>query len=509
MKIWRIVDAISVDLAILRCAAWFVPGEQRAEWLAEWRSELWYVRQACDRESQSLSHGNKAATAFCMGAFKDALWLRRNSSRSKRRNLFRLESPLWCTFFLVVLTAASLLFTLRLPGAHHAIPFFPDDYPSNVAMISPIRVGMISPIRPYASLFPTIRIEEYRSWTNSAQRLFTSLAFYQSMVSRVDVGQGQKVDFSVAKASKNLFELLNIPVSSLASDPSERDDTAKLILSDAAWRKYFHRDSHIAGRVLYVAGERAMVVGMVSEYSWRLPGKMDAWLLEDDQRLAALPTGSKGVVVAQVRTSAFQPHKDWRMAVPNEKGSYDRFDCVPLAQRIRRPFRYFLFIITLACLILPVTTRLSLGEYPLNRHALPWATRIRRWIFLLTKVVCILLMVYCASFYLEYLRMVGSPLQTLVQFLWVGCLFAFRWALIDQRQRCPVCLRLLTHPVQVGEHARILLGWSGTELMCTKGHGLLHVPEMPTTSFHRQRWLSLDASWGDLFSSVYPVSKSR
>ena len=57
-------ERMTLPLAILRTAALLVPGESRAEWLAEWRSELWYV------------HGNTAA--FCAGAFRDALWVRRN-----------------------------------------------------------------------------------------------------------------------------------------------------------------------------------------------------------------------------------------------------------------------------------------------------------------------------------------------------------------------------------------------------------------------------------------------
>jgi len=42
-------------------------------------------------------------------------------------------------------------------------------------------------------------------------------------------------------------------------------------------------------------------------------------------------------------------------------------------------------------------------------------------------------------------------------------------------------------------------GWYGTEFLCLKGHGLLHVPEIPTT-YNTQRWMDLDASWGSLFS---------
>src|SRR6266849_9772059 len=95
-------------LAILRGAAWLVPREQRAEWLAEWRSELWSVWRTCNREP-------RAATAFCLGAFKDALWLRRNSPSPNACERFRLGSPLRCCLFLAVLAAASSFIAFRLP----------------------------------------------------------------------------------------------------------------------------------------------------------------------------------------------------------------------------------------------------------------------------------------------------------------------------------------------------------------------------------------------------------
>jgi hypothetical protein len=63
---------VRIHLTILRLAARLTPREQREEWFAEWRSELWYVCQA-----------GKPATAFCLGSFKDALWLRRNSPPSQ------------------------------------------------------------------------------------------------------------------------------------------------------------------------------------------------------------------------------------------------------------------------------------------------------------------------------------------------------------------------------------------------------------------------------------------
>lgn len=82
---------------ILVAASLLAPGDQRAGWIEEWRSELWYIPR-------------RGATLFCLGAFPDALWLRRNDASPANH----LESPLSCLAVLATLAAVSMLVTLRL-----------------------------------------------------------------------------------------------------------------------------------------------------------------------------------------------------------------------------------------------------------------------------------------------------------------------------------------------------------------------------------------------------------
>jgi hypothetical protein len=112
--------------------------------------------------------------------------------------------------------------------------------------------------------------------------------------------------------------------------------------------------------------------------------------------------------------------------------------------------------------------------------------------FLAAKVALILAMVYCGVRYVNY-RGGADPGILFVSIL------ALRWAVIDQRQRCPVCLRLLINPVRVGRPSQTFLEWYGTEFMCDRGHGLLHVPEIATSCYSAQQWLRLDPSWRSLF----------
>jgi hypothetical protein len=47
---------------------------------------------------------------------------------------------------------------------------------------------------------------------------------------------------------------------------------------------------------------------------------------------------------------------------------------------------------------------------------------------------------------------------------------------------------LLAYPARIGRSSQTFLEWYGTEFMCVKGHGVPHVPEIPTLSFQKRRW---------------------
>ncbi|MGA3326805.1 MAG: hypothetical protein ABSF45_20255 [Terriglobia bacterium] len=147
------------------------------------------------------------------------------------------------------------------------------------------------------------------------------------------------------------------------------------------------------------------------------------------------------------------------------------------------------------CPVLLAITSLSLGEFPARSGLHAWRGRLRRGIFLSGKLALIMLIVCCGVFILSY-NVVTFPPAVFLMFYGMlgGYTVALRWALNDQRGRCPVCLHLLTHPVSLGARSRCFLGLNGTGLMCPKGHGLLHVPESPTSWFGTQRWLGLDSS---------------
>jgi hypothetical protein len=73
------------------------------------------------------------------------------------------------------------------------------------------------------------------------------------------------------------------------------------------------------------------------------------------------------------------------------------------------------------------------------------------------------------------------------------------WSIHDQQKRCRVCLQLLGIPIRIGAPGSILFNWAGTEMVCSKGHGVLYLPDSEAKWLEGDRWNNLDDSWAGLF----------
>jgi len=147
-----------------------------------------------------------------------------------------------------------------------------------------------------------------------------------------------------------------------------------------------------------------------------------------------------------------------------------------------------ILVLLMSLLVLPVATSLDLGEYPPNNRSL--FSLVKRWAFFAAKTAFLLDTILCAVLTLDSIGLAPIMGHLLV----TGYILSFRWAIADQRRRCPVCLYTLTNPVRIGQSSQMFLDWYGTELICAKGHGVLQVPEIPTSCYRSQRWLSFDVS---------------
>src|SRR5581483_1678471 len=116
-------EDMTLQIAILYAARLLVPRAQRPDWFAEWKAELEFVSE----------NAGTAATSFCCGAFRDAIWLRRNSLPSAMPSAV-LASPWRCITLLATLAAAAVFLPLR-PLVQSATPT-PDAFdPGRTALV--------------------------------------------------------------------------------------------------------------------------------------------------------------------------------------------------------------------------------------------------------------------------------------------------------------------------------------------------------------------------------------
>ena len=158
-------------------------------------------------------------------------------------------------------------------------------------------------------------------------------------------------------------------------------------------------------------------------------------------------------------------------------------------------------MLTISVLILPAV-RLAMGPSA-DRCPMPWRSKLRHGIFLALKIALVQPLMFWGFLGFVWL---GAVVPVAPQFALAAFWFlTFRWLLLDQRRRCPVCLRLLTDPVRIGSASQTFLEWYGAESVCSRGHGLLHVSETPASYTAKPEWLRLGDSWSSLFSRAAGV----
>jgi hypothetical protein len=484
------------DHAMLRIASLVVPRRQRAEWRQEWQSELWHVRRTCAPTGCVSWSAEQQVMAFCLGAFQDAFCLRRHGIPIRFPRPAKQGSAAQCILALAAILFACYATARLLPGVRAERGLM-------VGQVNPGLV-MIQNAGYSDDNSPTIMPRQYRAWKAHKQQYFDGFAFFRvesNFVSPQSAPTGSRaVAWGVAHASANLFVLLGLPLRFADSYRNSADALPSVILSEQLWTREFGANPHLTGTVVRVGTRWARIAGVAPNGFWRLPGKVDAWLLESEPESAhgagyvvahLTPAGAAEMWTPCVHITAYGPDD-----------SEDNLLGISIEDYRPSPWSIYLFALLLALLALPAITSVSLGESSVSPQRTSWSRRLSRLSFFCAKIAFLLPIVYFASLDMAFAFTTPySDASAYIQLISTFglCLFGLRWILRDQRQRCPVCLRLVEHPAQVGQASRTFLAWNGTELMCMDGHTLLHVPGIPTSWFGAQRWLYLDTSWDFLF----------
>jgi len=454
--------------ALVWGASLLVPAAKRSEWLEEWRAELWYVLRECSSKTSDHPRSMKEATVFCMGAYRDAIWLRKRSWQRQQRLSQIRGSALFCAFGLVGTLFATweiAQLSPRVVAVHEMARI----------LVSRPRLSDKSPALFSGSL--DFRVEnQVKKLFGFPRRYFDGFSHYRITRDAVWADLMPRTEWTIAHAPPNFFAVTHLPLRPIGNARMNPARLPQLVLSEETWMRDFGGKQNITGIQLRIGSVDAIVIGVASSGSTNFPGYANAWLLDSDSLYGM--DKSEFVVGHLTAVGYFQVGPRWALS---------------------------LFGIILAVLLIPLTMHSSIGEYQKDAHRPSLIRRSQFWAFLFMKIAVLLATAYFASLDLGCsLAQPFSQSSGLLQFAaaFILSFSALTWAFRDQQRRCPVCLRRLSHPVEVGQLSRTFLAWSGTELLCERGHVLLHIPGIPTSWFDVQRWVCLDRSWQFLFARL-------
>ena len=485
----------SVQRGLLGGASLLVARHRRSDWCKEWRGELWHVRRETAGAPNSLLHAETVRVRFCLGAFADAWCLHgRFSLRPRLARLPALDCILWlaCALCVCAVVMGSL------PGVRAELE----------AMHYRVRTGVVLIQDADSSSFPIAAVtpREFRDWQATKQRFFDAISYYRSAREPVAVNGGHALSIPVARVSSNFFAVLGIPLLLRASQLTGPGATPEAVLSRRIWVTNFDASPSVVGRELRINGQRLRIAGVAPASSLPLPDSPAVWVVGSAGNRNDSDS-ERGFVIAHLSKrgqAAFVAHGNQiPIAVAGEDPDEASLLGVTLRGQSEGPEALAGFALFLAFLALPAVVSVSLGESSYSAYRPSVKRRCMRWLFLAAKMALVITIAFCASMAVAYgFTYTFSPTAELAQCAagFVFSLLGLRWSLFDQRHRCPVCLRPVTNPTRVGLASHTFLGWNGTEMFCTGGHTLLHVPALPTSWFQAPRWVYLDPSWGFLFT---------
>jgi hypothetical protein len=485
---------VTISRTLVGTAAVLVPAGHREDWLREWHAEIWHRWQFLFHTGEWNRREQMLLLRSALGSFADAAWLlaSQDSVRSRISGIARSPFTFLAALLLVLLTIASLSSGLQ---ATRGMLF--SQMPSKSGKLTFIWLhhylgggdkGLPGDVVP--------------AWEQGS-KLLSGVA---GVVIRHDLvsfnGRIAADNPLVVTASPALFNVLGVKAET-GQFPAETG----VVLNHRAWVNITNRKANIVGSEIRI-GARAYRVAAVLPGSFEFLSHQPTVYLMD--RLSYL---DKAFVVARVKPGVSEDklRKELVRIAAEVTAYYNLQGQMRFAtwrEALLTPLYSFGPATLLAGLFAWLAFRGSLKQIgrafePEHRRAAS-----RRMAFFVTKTGLGLACVFVGC--LEWSRSESSVLLAsrdpgsgpLLLWLYVlGTMGVLFWSVADQRARCRVCLRLMAFPVRIGCPGCLLLDWSGTELFCSEGHGLLHVPLMaPSWDEDADRWVSLDDSWKDLFA---------
>ncbi len=490
-----------VARSIIWLASWIVPARQRSIWRLNSNRQVWHWCQFLAETNQLTREHKLELARFCWSAFPAAFWVRFEQQEFRRRRDHLLRSP---SLPLVALSAGVVLLILisGIVPQLRALISSPIPDPDHVCVIS--LNGKFRRVRSETLL------ELAAVWKGS--KYVSDVGAFSWGASKLEAPQ-RSLPVLSAQVAPDFFQVLGLRAN-LGRTFHAGDDngcSGCIVLSHEIWRLQFHSDPSIIGREATVDGIPRQIIGVLPRDFYLLSPEISVWTMLD----AGTPSFTNFVerigAVARIVPGATTHQVEFDLVDRTENAGYILPASLLTVTSGRAELRrygssYLLFLLmAVASAMLIVYARFStgVGRAPLTRR-----DRLRWWLFLIAKTVLLLafsgLLAWTSLRWMSVFVFGSVQPMTNGVALWLFLILSIAplsWAIRDQQKRCRICLLRLGTPVQVGAPGHVLLDWSGTEMMCPQGHGVLYLPDSQSNWLERDRWDNLDSSWADLFKN--------
>jgi len=488
---------------LLRTASLLVPTAQRAEWYKEWHAEVWHWLHFLSESGRLNQQTTLELMRHCWGAFPDAAWHRFNQKKVLRAFDEVPRDARFCLGMCLFLLVLVVVLTGLAPTIRSGFRPLPFRQPDRLAYLS--LHGNFSQLNE-VSLFRDAA--NWSQWGKSTEMVAAYSWHPVALIFPDDV-----VRSISARVSPNFFELLGnkAALGRVFAPGDEASCAGCIVITHHLWQSQFHSDRAIIGKTISLDGRPATVVGVLPENFVFIFPEVSVWMLPGWGGSTTNLTQRTGAVLRMGQhTTLAQTAEEFRRFANN--AGYPGPQTETFVSRAHQGTRLYLFFCALSLFGCIALGSSRLGRAKTRKLKLSLRDSFRWWGFFFLKTLLLLALCFVAS--LEFtgrasIILTGSvhplvgPFSTWL-FL-VSAMIAISWSLYDQGRRCRLCLKRLGHAASVGTPSYLLLEWWGTELVCSDGHGLLHVPEMRSSWQEFDQWVSLDESWKPLFEDEEPV----
>ena len=443
-------------------------------------------------------------SGFCWRAVSEAVWARFDHDLTLARFDRFLRSPRFAFAVPALLLLAVTIGSGLLPTTRSLLLSPPYSRPEQLASVSstwsfaPGRAGVPSDWADLWAEAHTIQAVAQYSWTEAV----------------ASIGAGPSRPALVGQVSPNFFQVLGVNgVAGRVFRPGDDQSCLNcVLLSYQMAERMFGGADQAVGRSVFINGANMTVTGVLPPKFWFLSHAETVWsVMPHENPVLFVTIGNTiqqitprripkivGMIVrlnTGVTTSAVAAELR-RLAQPSSKRPLPELEVLPIRAKIRQTI-YPFFVLVGAAFLLATTAALFRLRHKAASSSWRW------WAFFSGRVILFIGAVSVASieatsFLLRF--MPGDPFAWLVS-TWVCLILAVAavlWCTADQTHRCRVCLFRLANPLTVGNPQRVFLDRGATELVCSEGHGLLHISAR-TSWDDTEQWNLFDSSWRSLF----------